>query len=360
MIKVALLIGAYKNAGDFLIAKRAKELIESVAPSAEITVISRSKIIERLQEINSCNVIAFSGGPIYLNDINNYLNVEDINSLLKKPVMIIGGGWNGISGFSQVPYKYEFEKKTRDFFQRVDNDYGLACRDVYTIRTLKKENYHNIFLTGCPAWYDIRFVNLLDFRNKEREIQSITISDPALKGHIPLVEELIYYLKTKYPKAEITMVFHRGIDLDSQLYSYLKKNNVDMKDISNNCSGFAIYDNCDLHIGFRVHAHIYNLSMRNKSILIEEDGRGAGVNQTLGLIPIRAYSDKLQSVHKVVHRGIQKLGISDNPYLIQEIDDYITCLEQTDYWYIKNAFSMMLRCYKNMFNYIKKALPEEI
>jgi len=69
----------------------------------------------------------------------------------------------------------------------------------------------------------------------------------------------------------------------------LCKGGINYCDISYSHEGMEIYDTCDLHIGFRVHAHIYNLSHRHRSLLIEEDNRGAGVNDALGLPRIRAY-----------------------------------------------------------------------
>lgn len=360
MVKVALLIGAYKNAGDFLISQRAKKLIEVAVPSVEIIEISRKEIVQKLELINSCDHIIFSGGPIYLNDINRYLEVQDINALLDKPVMIIGGGWNGLNGFSQAPYKYAFKSKTKDFLLRVEKESGLSCRDIHTFRTLKKEQITNVVLTGCPAWYDERYVRSHTFKNANMEINTIAISDPALKGHSHLVKKVVEYLRKKYLHTKIIVVFHRGVDASTDLYKYLVENNIEIKDISNSSQGFSIYDRCDLHLGFRVHAHIYNLSIRNRSILIEEDGRGAGVNQTLGLIPIKAYSDKINSTNKIIHRGIQKLGLGDNPYLLQEIDDYLAYLEQTDYCQIENAFSIMMKCYKNMIEFIKQSIVEEL
>lgn len=41
---------------------------------------------------------------------------------------------------------------------------------------------------------------------------------------------------------------------------FFEKIGVKMIDISKSVDGLRIYDDCDLHIGFRVHAHIYNLS----------------------------------------------------------------------------------------------------
>lgn len=67
------------------------------------------------------------------------------------------------------------------------------------------------------------------------------------------------------------------------LKEWLERRGVDVRDLSYSCEGFSAYNECDLHVGFRVHAHIYNLSQRIPSVLIEEDGRGWGAVEALGM-----------------------------------------------------------------------------
>jgi predicted regulator of Ras-like GTPase activity (Roadblock/LC7/MglB family) len=43
-----------------------------------------------------------------------------------------------------------------------------------------------------------------------------------------------------------------------------------------------VYSEADLHLGYRVHSHIFSLSNRSASILVNEDTRGVGQVQTLG------------------------------------------------------------------------------
>lgn len=82
-----------------------------------------------------------------------------------------------------------------------------------------------------------------------------------------------------------------------------------IEDISGSKEGFKQYDECDLHIGFRVHAHIYNISMGNPSILINEDARGAGVNDALGI-----------------------RNIDIGKYLKKQLYDYFDFLNDTNMW----------------------------
>lgn len=365
MKNIALLTGAYKNAGDYLIAERAKKLILSADQNVDCKCFLRSQILEHLEEINACDAVGFSGGPIYLPDINKYLHISDIADLLTSKVFIIGGGWSGMGGATSLPYKYKFEKKTYDFLRKIDsNGYGLSCRDIHSLKVLKNQGFRNVILTGCPAWYDLNYIN----RRKapSGDIHSIAISDPALSGNYQAALEIVQYLTTNFPTVPITVVYHRGIKKNNTIfdnkiekfYNYVIEHNGTIVNISDGSDGFKIYDKHDLHIGFRVHAHIYNLSIGHKSILIEEDGRGAGVNETLGLPSIRTYSDTFQATNRQLNKCLQLTGTCKNRFLIKEIDAYLDYLCQTNYVFFDNAFHIMDTCYVQMKSYIDRVLRE--
>ena len=73
------------------------------------------------------------------------------------------------------------------------------------------------------------------------------------------------------------------------------------------------YDKVDLHVGFRVHAHLYMLSMRKPSILLIEDGRGYGVFYSLGGLCLEATERK----SNLLYRALNKYGILSNCKLKQ-------------------------------------------
>jgi hypothetical protein len=56
-------------------------------------------------------------------------------------------------------------------------------------------------------------------------------------------------------------------------------------------SKISFYRECDLQVGYRVHAQINFLSMRKPSLLLCEDGRGDGLSRTLGLEAPAAYNN---------------------------------------------------------------------
>ena len=51
-----------------------------------------------------------------------------------------------------------------------------------------------------------------------------------------------------------------------------------------------VYDEAEIHVGYRLHAHLYFLSHRKPSFLLEEDGRGRGASEALGLRGVPAWS----------------------------------------------------------------------
>ena len=128
-----------------------------------------------------------------------------------------------------------------------------------------------------------------------------------------------------------------------EVETVMKELGIHLVDISGGDEGFTIYDDCDLHIGFRVHAHIYNLSRRNLSILLEEDTRGSSLNETLGLPEIR-------TKYQQVENGIVQYYINDK--MIYQVEDALLNLAENHYCSMENAYRMMNQYFENMKRHI--------
>lgn len=356
-MKISYLSGAYKNAGDYLIEERTVRLINYVYPDCVINKFLRNEITNKINDINKSDIVVFGGGPIYLRELESYMDVNTCIDKINKPIVIIGGGWYGMNASTSVSTHYMFSDTTMKFFKKIDSQgYGLGCRDIYTELALKNAGFKNVVMTGCPAWYDIDTIHNDTISSKP--IKLITVSDPALPINYPLSYEVVRLLREKYNDAMIKYVFHRGIRLDEKKCAATIRDlrtiqNVEIVDISDSADGFHVYDDSDLHVGFRVHAHIYNLSKRNKTILIEEDGRGAGVDEALGLISIKAYNDEI--MNEFVQKVLRKVAFrySNNKIGI-EINNYLDLLESVDYQYLKNAFIMQKKYFSVMIDYLQR------
>ena len=221
----------------------------------------------------------------------------------------------------------------------------------------------NASMHGCPAWYDLEYIDKIKLK-QIGDISKICISDPADVKNSRVAVSVIEYLRRKYPNAEIKYILHRGAWKKSDgaygerrrkgIESVLKSEGIEWIDISGGYKGFEVYDLCDLHVGFRVHAHIYNLSHRNRSILIEEDGRGAGVNQALGLGSIHAYDNRRCYKDGVVGKVINRIFPMVNRYVVEELENQINHIEYTDGLEYEQAFLRMKFYYSRMKNHILK------
>ena len=366
-MKLLFLHGAVKNSGDFLISYRSQCLIRYIVAGCEIDAVWEGEPERVIREhLKGKDGVIFGGGPFFTHHIHpeDIPFVRDLSSV-DIPMINIGGGWFGIDNRYATVTNYEMDDTSISLLKRIETSAGcLSCRDWYTVDMLKEKGF-KAEMHGCPAWYDIQQVAT----SKLRTIQGfnkICISDPANLNNLAAAVKLIELLKNNYPTSKLIFVFHRGTwekeegkrgeARKAALASVLEKNKIKWIDISGSHEGFSVYDDCDLHIGFRVHAHIYNLSKRNRTILLEEDGRGAGVNEALGLSSIHAYDyDDSRSVKQQLLNKIGKKQIScTNEYLNSEILRYIEHLNYTSWIEYDLAFNRMQFYYEKLCSHISR------
>ena len=366
-LKFAMMSGALKNAGDFLIVKRCRELMEYVYKDAELAYFDRYASMEPyLEEINQMDAMVFCGGPAYLPRLypDVFPLVKDLDRICI-PMFALGLGWFGRDVSGHEVYHYKFTDVAKQFLKRIESDTkALGCRDWHSVNVLRNNGIYSGKMTGCPAWYHLEFVERLSFSHANPyHVKKICISDPASEGALEKLLDIVAYVRQVFSGAELKVVFHRGIKEDA--YTSAKRAELTRKavsecaalsaecvDISYGEEGLSIYDDCDLHLGFRVHAHIYNLSRRNISILIEEDARGAGVNEALGLGRIASYDYGVKAAYDG-GRVVSSLGTVPNQYLLQQVDDYLNNLYQADFMQIKNAYRMMRKYFEVMEAHVR-------
>ena len=348
-MKIALLHGALINSGDFLIAQRSKELLKYVYPDAIITEYYRNQSIEPyLTEINNHNIMILAGGPGYVNEFYPTCAplMPDL-SMIKIPIMFLGMGWWGPTNLPTVMYNYSFSGPMLDLLKRASNDTKcLTCRDYLTTSVIRNNGFDNVIMTGCPAWYHIPSESCTKYtKTSIAKAKKICISDCVNPCFYHTMIELIKYVKKFYINPDITLVIHRGMtNFTQDILNFLSENNIKHVDISGSAEGFKIYDDCDLHIGFRVHSHIYNLSKRNLSILIAEDSRGLGVNSALGLPNITA------GIHTIQNNNFSLL---QNPCVNLLLEDYLFDLISNDYLQINRAYETMSKTFDKMIQQIQ-------
>lgn len=299
---VILLSGQIKNIGDFLITDRAKSLIEEFVDK-EVVILDRTKELNsKLDLINKSRFIVLCGGPAYAPNIYKgiYPLVNDL-SLIKVPIIPFGLGWCGRP--TGEPLSFSFNEESESFLRKIHSEIkSSSCRCNVTEKVLKNNGFDNVTMTGCPVWYHLPSIGKKFKKiNTVKRIVFTTAADPKL---IKQTVSLIKVISRQFPEAKIIMTYHRGIFPDKHttiratmgylamaLGAKFVDSKISIKDVAYDLKKLDFYDNCDFHIGYRVHAHLYFLSKRLPSLLINEDGRGKGMVETMNL-PVFNIEDK--------------------------------------------------------------------
>jgi len=295
---IALLHGAKKNVGDFLIFNRCRDLAGHFLNQNDFIEYERWRPLdEHINDINRTDGVVLCGGPLYAR--NMYPKIMPFVSRLediKVPVVPVGIGWYSKNNFSFENFR--FDTKTLKFIRQIHSRIvysGVRCPDTLSI--LKKHRIDNVLLTGCPALYDLKSIGKP--LQASGHINRIVVSDPADISLYSKVIGLIRRIKKEFTEAEINFCFHRGTQSDD--YTSLKTSlaarllKVMVKsfgclvhDVSSNTENIEFYRECDLHIGFRVHAHVFFASIRKPTFLLQEDGRGIGMSKLMGVGDVNA------------------------------------------------------------------------
>jgi polysaccharide pyruvyl transferase WcaK-like protein len=137
------------------------------------------------------------------------------------------------------------------------------------------------------------------------------VTPPARAIFYKQAVTLMRTFKNVFRNAKLFLVFHRGMKSDKytsrgearylqKLKREAEKMNYQTVNAAYDASKIEFYRKCDLHVGYRVHGHIYFLSMRKPSFLLQEDGRGLGLSKSLGLPDVPARGHKIsESIYQL-------------------------------------------------------------
>jgi len=320
MKRYIVLTGAKKNLGDYLITERCKKLLRKHKPKHELLQLPGwESLAKYIKEVNESSAIIIMGGPGYQPRMypKVYKLMDNLDDI-KVPIIPMGLGWKGIPGDYKTLVNYEFTLESKRLLNRMSEQIAhLSCRDYMSSESLSLNGIDNALMTGCPVWYD------LDSIGKE-----IKVSQPIRRvvytpAQRPMYRkqsiEILKMLKKLFPEAELICSFHRGIEEKDKFTNNKDgKNNLKIAesarglgwkivDVSSDLKKIEFYDDCDLHVGYRVHGHLYFISKRKPSFLLHEDGRGRGVSESINLMGIDAFGRSAVKKFKPDNYAVLKL-----------------------------------------------------
>lgn len=352
-MKLCVVNFSISNGGDFLIEERMNSLIRRTWPEANITYING--VDSKFDDSPKYDAVIGGGGPYYDDRIIENLFIPFFQESIKNiRFHLIGSGVYGEDYLDSSIYSKRFSTKTLEFFHMIEKNGGtLSCRDMLSWQVLKNNGIKKLYMTGCPAWYDFDFIDEISPRIKPDNIRKIVISDPGVTKNAEEHEvranqaiNVIEIVVKKFPNADIIFTFNNGIntkysfDCNNSIRAYLEKKNIKYVDMSGSKEKFSIYNDADLHVGFRVHSHIYSLSRRIPSVLIEEDLRGWGMNETFGLSHLPSFD--------IVERHINN-RYKPNEVLLSHLNDILDYNVETNFSAYQGVFTRMKDMYYNNF-----------
>lgn len=304
-----LLTGSMNNAGDFLIKHRAAELLAKYRPDRLILHADRWRSIddELLAAINASRAVVLAGGPALRRSM--YPEIYPLRKTLDDitvPIVTFGIGWKDKRGRWEDSRNYAFTERSLALLRKIETSGFLSSvRDYHSLNVLKRHGFNRFLMTGCPALYGpirrgasyepgfrpekISFslgVSFLESRAMERQMRCAILS-----------------VKERFPQGRMTVVFHHAIQGglnvgreavagNRRFADWLEAEAIPYIDVSGSAEAMMEhYGACDLHVGYRVHAHVFMCSMGKPSLLVAEDGRGKALRQVLGASVLNAFDD---------------------------------------------------------------------
>jgi hypothetical protein len=283
------LTGAYRNAGDHLIGDRARGLLRKHVDEDVVNLDRREITEDHYPLFNKARAVILCGGPAYQAHIYPKVFPIELSRITSK-VVPMGLGWKG--NLDSTPVDFKFPEPAEAFIREVHRNIEVSSvRDHLTLEVLNNLGIKNVSMTGCPAWYDLEHLD--DDYEFKKEAKKITFSLPAKPQ--PDTFDIIAGISKEFPKAEKVLAMHHGwrpsksdkgnemLKWHLKVFAFATSRGWKVSSIADGLEKFrTLYDETDLHVGYRVHAHIYSLSQQSASLLINEDSRGVGQTTSLG------------------------------------------------------------------------------
>lgn len=351
-----ILTGSKNNAGDYLIKYRAKKLFKEFRPDREIIDYDAWEKFDqtRLDEVNDSKALILLGGPALQHPMRPkiYPMVDNLDDI-KVPIIMMGIGWKSINGSWNDTYQYPLSDGSLELLKKInDSGYQSSVRDYHTLNTIRFKGYDNFMMTGCPAYYDLasieKDIKVSDELNKVAFSLGVSFRESvSMKMQM---KNIILQLKERFKEKTFEVVFHHSlekekflqthnatnkhVDAHNEFAQWLKTNDIDYVDISGSAENLMnYYSNVDLHIGYRVHAHIFMNSISKFSILITEDGRGKATKDVIGGIVLNGFSQvKMDLLSKVLGKLTKRYDrLKANKYIEKELIDNIDYEQKIDF-----------------------------
>jgi hypothetical protein len=209
-------------------------------------------------------------------------------------------------------YDQKLDKKTKSFLDYIIQftpDNVLPSRSNYVSQIIKQNGY-KARLVGDPGWYDPDYIGK-PF-HKPKKINQLVFTPPHSGINELFTNQakvLLKLLNQKFKDANRIFSIHTAwdpnINPNEDLVNFASQFGWEIRYTSHDTSNLDFYKNSDLHVGYLKHGHLAHLRWRRPSIVLAENSRAQGLNETLGVAGVPAFSPKFKKATTIFVNKVQ-------------------------------------------------------
>jgi len=320
MQKIILLHPNNGNLGDKYIWSSCFESIRRTF-NGKIDYFPLSFVNNNFIDINSYDLAILCGGPILGNKNNQFHRFFSKKKIII-PILPYGVG-------TQLSFNETnpFDEKSKELLRNIHNKLDSSVRDNDTKKQLNEIGITNTEVTGCPSLFLIPNEKPVI---QHREINNIivTIKPRHENGEYNL--KLLQTIKKIFPDKKLVLSLHDTRKV-TNYYHYiyyaiqLGYQILDTTTLKNMLITYqSVEQNYDMHIGFRLHAHIAFLTANKPSFLIHCDNRGKSFSETFN-IKTDIHREKINQLSETIHKELDNKCKTFNSFT----EEYIKKLDLT-------------------------------
>lgn len=268
------------NVGDSLITNSAIDLITARYRNYAPEVLFRQTDLDSLIERKIASIVApgfsvsegvYRGTYPLFSDLGCLSSFFPIGCSFQQPLQ---------TEASFLEFKYS--NQTADFLACLAEKFGpYPCRDAMIVEILEKNGIPAVYC-GDLALYDEGMLNRCFTPPDSVQSAVFTI------GHHPkyVVQSLqvLELMRSTLPEAQLFVSFHskpteHALTIAQHAF---KLGFAELRPYGSS-RNLSCYDQIDIHVGYRLHGHIFFLRKKKPSILLGEDVRSYGVWRTPGI-----------------------------------------------------------------------------
>lgn len=266
---------ASSNSGDQIIYEAVFKIISTILPEAHIINFQTQDIVSNysIRLANDCHLRIVGGTNLLSSNMLKYKQwkINVIQSLLLKPVILMGVGW--------WQYQSNPDFYTKTILKNIlSKDFLHSVRDNYTAEKLRSIGFSNVVNTGCPTMWGLTSKHCESIPVSKSNKAIVTITD--YKPNYQLDREFLLCIVNNYQEVFLwpqgmndVHYFHSlGIDGITILPHSIKYFDDHFSDI-----------NKPDFIGTRLHAGIRALQHQARALIIAVDNRAIEISKDTGL-----------------------------------------------------------------------------